>query len=288
MKKANLMKTIKNWLAFGVTVLLLVVLFGIIFVSLDLAKPTASFFLELGVVTGLTFVMRFFWYDFAEDKRLNEDDLKTEKENYFKILDETVKDTNDLDKYLVLLNQENREHYIKNKLGARTPKNMAKKTKWMCFWHPSYKQLTPDLIGQVRYNKLYFKIQRKADKLKPLKSEEIMALSDSEVLYDVKNYRKEKKRKYQITSTIVSILFTVLIASIAYKEIMLNWTNVFRYITYVFSVTSTIAMTVFKAYRTTGEETLDWFNRLKHVLDKYACYKEQEVTVSGDKENSVG
>lgn len=276
MKNKNLMKTLKNWLAFGITTILLVVLFGIIFIQLDLATPGPAFFLELAVIICLSVTMRIFWFDFAEDKRLAEDDLKQEKEKYFKILDETVKDTNDLDKYLVLLNQENREHFIKNTIGSRTAKNLAKKTKWMCFWNPKYKTLTPAEIGQLRYEKLYFKVQRKADKLKPIKSAEIMALSDCELLYDAKNYAKIKKRRYQVTSTILTICFSVLLASIAFKEILMNWTNVFRYITYLFSIVSTIAMTVVKAYKMTGEETLDWFNRLKNILDKYACYKAEE------------
>lgn len=287
MKNKNLMKTIKNWLAFGITILLVVVLFGIIFIVLDLATPGPSFFLELGVIVCLSFTMRLFWYDFAEEKRLSEKDLADEKQNYFKILDETVKDTNDLEKYLVILNQENREHFIKNKIGSRTPKNLAKKTKWLCFIHPSYRKLTADEIGLVRYNKIYFKIQRKADKLKSIKSSEIMALSDTDLLYDAKNYSKSKKRSYQIASTILSTCFSILIASIAFKEIMLNWENVFRYVLYLFAITSTIALTVVKAYKTTGEETFDWFNRLKNILDKYACYKAKEVSENGDR-NSVG
>lgn len=277
MKKINWMKAIKSWLAFSVTFLLLVVLFGVIFVTLDLATLGPSFFLELGIIVVLTFLMRFLWYDFAEDRRLNEEDLVQERDKYFRMVDEVVKDTNDLDKYLVLLNQENRDHYIKNKIGCRTVKNLAKKTKWICFWHPSYKKLSEAEIGEIKYNKLYFKIQRRADRLRPIKSDEIMALSDKEILYDVKNYRKTKKRTYQILSTILSTGFTILIASIAFREIMLDWTNVFRYVTYLFSILSTIAMTVLKAYRVTGEETKDWYSRLKFVLDKYACYKEKEV-----------
>ena len=282
MRNKNLMKTIKNWLAFGITIVLLVVLFGVIFITLDLATPGPSFFLELAVIICLSLIMRVFWYDFAEDKRLGEDDLKLERDKYFQILDDTVKDTNDLDKYLTVLNEENRAHYIKNKIGSRTVKNLAKKTKWMCFWHPSYKKLKELEIGQLRYDKLYFKIQRKADKLPQIKSSEIMALSDTALLYDAKNYAKTKKRRYQITSTILTVGFSVLLASIAFKEIMVNWTNVFRYITYLFSIISTISMTVIKAYRTTGEETQDWFNRLKNILDKYACYKAEEVKKNGD------
>ena len=282
MKKTNnIMKTIKNWLAFIITVILLVVLFGIIFVTLDLVTPGPSFFLELGVVIGLSFTMRIFWYDFAEDKRLNEQDIIDKRDTYFKVLDEVVKDSNDLDKFLIILNQENREHYIKNKIGSRNAKNLAVKNKWICFWHPSYKNLTKTEIGQIRYDKLYFKCQRKADKLKPIKSEDIMALSDSEMLYDVKNYVKDRKRRYQTISTILSTIFTILIASIAFKEIMLNWTNVFRYVTYVFSMAMTIALTVMKAYKTTGDETLDWFNRLLFIVDKYDTYKEKGGSNNG-------
>lgn len=290
MKRNNLMTTIKNWLAFGVTILLLVVLFGIIFISLDLATPGPSFFLELGVVVCLSFIMRMFWYDYAEEKRLSETDILTERDKYFDIVDSVVDDSNDLDKYLVILNQENRDHFIKNKIGSRTAANMAKKTFWLCLFHPGYRKLTEEEIGTIRYNKLYFRVQRKADKLKQLKSEDILALSDSEMLYDTKNYAKSQKRKYQISSTILSTFFTILIASIAFKEIMLNWTNVFRYITYLFSMVSTIAITVTKAYRTTGEETLDWFSRLKFILDKYACYKEikrEGVVQNGDNSDSI-
>lgn len=272
-KNTNIMKIVKNWLAFAVTILLLVVLFGIIFISLDLATPGPAFFLELGIIVCLTFLMRAFWYDFAEDKRLAEQDLIDEKDNYFKLLDNTVQDTNDLDDYLILLNQENRNNYIKNKIGSRNIKTMSKKTFWLKLFHPHYRKMTLEEIGIERYNKLYFKYQRKADKLRQIKSEEIMALSDSELLYDSRNHRKEQKRIYQITSTILSTMFTILIASIAFKEIMWNWTNVFRYVTYLFSITTTIATTIVKAYKITGEETFDWYSRLKHILDKYACYK---------------
>ena len=281
MKKNNMMKTIRNWLAFGVTVILLVVLFGIIFISLDLVTPGPSFFLELSVIIGLNFTMRVFWYDFAEEKRLSEQDISDAREVYFKIIDDVIEDSNDLDKFLVILNQENKTHYIKNKIGSRNPKNMAVKNKWICFWHPSYKNLTKEEIGQVRYDKLYFKYQRKADKIKPIKSEDIMALSDSDMLYDAKNYAKDKKRRYQTISTILSTGFTILIASIAFKEIMMNWENVFRYITYIFSIAITIAITVNKAYKTTGDETLDWFNRLKFIVDKYATYKEKGGSDNG-------
>lgn len=269
----NHLKTIKNWLAFILTGLVVATLFGLIFIKTELVQPTTDFFIELSIVLALTFMMKIWWYDYAEDKALAEDDLKQEKDKYFSIVDDVIEDANDLEDYLRLLNQENKDNYVQRKMGARNPKNLAKKTKWMCFWHPSYKNLTPEEIGLIRYNKLYFKYQRKADKIRPIKSEEIMALSDSYVLYDSKNHAKEKKRAYQIVTTIVSFFFSTLLACMAMKEIMLNWMNVFRYVAYLCALTYTIATTLVKGFRQTTDETMDYLNRLKFIIDKYATYK---------------
>lgn len=286
MVNKNPMKVIKQWLAIILTALVVVTLFGVIFIRTELVTPSASFFLELLTVMGLTIMMKIWWYNFAEDKRLNEDDIIQEKNKYYIMVDNNIEDSNDLDKYLVILNQENREHYIRNKIGSRTAKNLAKKTWWLCFLHPSYKKLTETEIGQIRYNKLYFKYQRKADKLKPIKSEEIMALSDSEVLYDSKNHLKEKKRIYQISTTIISIILSVFLASMALKEMMLNWENVFRYIAYLCVIVWTIATTIVTAYKTTGELTFDHLNRLKFIIDKYATYKKKEVPINANRNDN--
>lgn len=275
------MKTIKQWLAFILTGLVVIFLFGIIFIVTDLVQPTPSFFLELGAVLTLTILMKTWWYDFAEDKRLTEQDILDEKAKYFKIVDETIKDSNDLDKFLVILNQENRENYIKSKMGCVTAKHLSKKNWFTCLFRPDWKKLTKEEIGQIRYNARYFKIQKKADKLKQIKSEEIMALSDSEVLYDAKNHLKTKKRLFQLTTTITSFLLTTLLASIAMKEILLNWTNVFRFVGYLCSMAWTIAYTAIKAYKQTGDETFDHYNRLKYIIDKYATYKIKEGADNG-------
>lgn len=272
----NHLKLIKNWLAFILTGLVITTLFGIIFIKTELVQPTTNFFIELSIVLALTFMMKVWWYDYAEDKALNEPDMKAEKDKYFTIVDKYIEDSNDLEDYLKILNQENKDNYVARKMGARNPKNLAKKTKWMCFWHPSYKKLTAEEIGHIRYNKLYFKYQRKADRIRQIKSSEIMALSDSLVLYDSKNHAKEKKRTYQIVTTIVSFMFSTLLACMAMKEIMLNWMNVFRYIAYLCAITYTIATTLVKGYRQTTDETLDYLNRLKFIIDKYATYKEKQ------------
>jgi hypothetical protein len=67
---------------------------------------------------------------------------------------------------------------------------------------------------------------------------------------------------------------------------MLNWANVFRYIGYLCAMAWTIASTVIKAYRQTGDETFDYFSRLRFIVDKYATYKEKEVSDNGNRETN--
>ena len=278
----NPIKRIKEWLAFILTLLVVVFLFGIIFIELGITAPTPSFYVELSIVVILTVMMKIWWYDYTEEKRLNEQDILEEKEKYYRIIDSTILDTNDLDKYLVILNQENRDHFIKNKIGSRTAKNLSKKTKWLCFIHPEYKKMTAEEIGVLRYNKLYFKIQRKADKLPQIKSEEIMALSDSELLYDAKNHLKAHKRKFQTFTTILSIMFSIAFAMVAWQSIKLNWANVFRFVGYLGAMAFTISWTIMISWKQTGDDTFDYFSRLKFIVDKYATYKKEEVEAYGN------
>lgn len=273
----NPMKLVKQFLSVILTVLVVGVLFSVIFIKGGFVQPSPTFFKELLIVCALTLMMKIWWYDFAEDKRLSEDDVKNAKDKYFKMVDDNIEDSTDLDKFLVILNKENRDHFISNKLGCRSVKTLSKKTFWLCLFHPKYKTMAPDEIGRERYDELYYKIQRKADKLRQIKSEEIMALTSSETLYDSKNYTKQHKRVYQIVTTIVSVVLTTVLASMALEELMLNWINVFRYIGYLCSMAFTIAWTVSKAYKQTGDDTFDHLNRLMFIIDKYATYKEKEV-----------
>lgn len=269
------MKVIKQWLAFILTALVVITLFGLIFIKTKLVQPSPSFFMELGIVLLLSVLMKIWWYDYTEERRLSEDDIKQEKEKYFTILDEAVQDVNDLDKYLVILNQENKDHFIKNTIGSRTPKTLAEKKWWLILFHWGWRKLTPEEIGNIRYSKLYYKTLRRADKLKPVKSEQIMALSDSEQLYDARNHLKMKKRTFQVASTIMSFALTVSLSVMAMEEILLNWANLFRYIGYLLAMAWAITYTVISAYRQVGIETFDYYSRLKFIVDKYATYKEK-------------
>lgn len=276
-------KAIKQWLAFILTAFVVITLFGLIFIKTGIVQPSPSFFMELGIVLLLSVLMKIWWYDYTEERRLAEEDIRFEKEKYFTILDKSVQDVNDLDNYLVILNQENKDHFVKNKIGSRTPKNLAEKKWWLIMFHWSWKKLTTEEIGNIRYSKLYYRTLRRADRLKPIKSEQIMALSDSEQLYDARNHLKAKKRTFQVVSTIMSFALTVSLSVMAMEEIMLNWANLFRYIGYLLAMAWTISYTVISAYRQVGTETFDYYSRLKFIVDKYATYKEKEVSDGSNK-----
>ncbi len=280
-----MIRAVKQWLAVILTLLVIFTLFGIIFVKAGIVQLTPEFFMELSIVLLLGLLMKVWWYDYTEEKVLSDPEMINEKNKYFAIIDKVVLDANDLEKYLVILNQENKEHFIKNKIGSRTSKNLSQKEWWMLLLHPSWRKLTPEQIGEIRYAKLYYKTQRQADRLKPIKSEQIMALSNSEQLYDARNHLQTKKRTFQIVSTMGSFLLTTVFSMQAIEQIMLNWENVFKYVCYLFTITFSIAWTVIKAHKQTKEETLDYYSRLKFIVDKYATYK--EVTVKNGKSDYI-
>ena len=274
-------KAIKEWLAWILTIVVILLLFGLIFVKMGIVTPSPSFFLELGIIAMITFLMKLWWYNYAEEKRLNEDDIKNEKENYFKIVDSVVTDTNHLEEYLVILNQENRDNFIKNTLGSRNPKTLGVKKWYLLLFHPSWRKKTAEEIGNIRYGKLYYKVLRKADKLKQVKSIQIMALSDAKELYDATNHLKTKKRNFHIFTTIFSFIFVTALAMMAVDQIVLNWANVIRFVGYLCAIIFTIAYSTIMGYKQAGEETFDYYNRLKFIVDKYATYKEQEEKENG-------
>lgn len=264
MKKKNTVQTIKSFLAFVITVLTAVVLFGIIFVSLGLATPSPAFFLELGGVVLLTLEMKIFWYDWAENKRYEDDDIKKAKGIYDDNVSKEVKDITHLEKFLTTLDEQNREDFVKHKLGIRTKDNTK------------------------NYAKIKMKFERRAyRKIKRIRSVEIMTRGESPQFIDSKNYTKSNKRAYQIITSIVSMATSVFIASIVFNSLMLSWESAFRFATYLFSIGFTILTTIFKAYKSTGDETLDHLLRLQLILDKYKTHKEKESKCQQDEVQTI-
>lgn len=247
----NLYKTLTKYLAIGVTVLIAVVLFGFIFVTMGWAEPGPEFFIELGGIAILVIIIRITWYNWAEEQKLKDEELKKSIDTYDAYADKEITDTYDFEKFLVLLNKENRDNYVLNKLKGRTAKNCPK------------------------YDKLKAKYERMAVVfVKEIKSCDVKTRGETKNLYDSKNYRKQKKVVYQVASTIISIGITTLIAFTAFKQITMSWENVFRYCTYLCSMGITMWLSITTGYRNTENETLDHLSRLQFIVDKYVNYKE--------------
>ena len=242
---------LKKILSFIVTALIVIVLFGIIFVKLELVTPSPTFFLELFAIVSLVIIVKFNWYDWAENKRSKEEDLIKAKEDYDKYVDKEITDIYDLEKFLKTLNEENRNNYIQNKLGNRTKDNC-----------PKYEEL------KEKYTRLSYK------RVKEIKASDIKTRGNTLYLADAKNYQKEKKIIYQTITTIGSIIFSTILAYIGFKELMLSWANVFRYISYLFTIAFTMYNTITTAFKNTEVETLDHLTRLQFIVDKYVNYKE--------------
>lgn len=303
-------KTIKKWLSPIVTVLLLVVLFAVIFVPLGIAEPSSTYYIELGIITSLLIIIKTTWYSTTEESRMEQSDIKEAKEKYDDKVEEVIKDTKDFEKFLLILDDENMNRYIKEHIGSRTPyslglckynKKLKKETK------KAYKLisgnteediknrnelietfmqgLTPESFGKDKYDKLLIKIKNKADKIPKLKAADIITRGESKKYYDSKNYQKEKKRKWQTISTIISVVASIGLTSIAFREIMLAWESVFRYLTYAFAIFETIVMTVITANKNTYNECMDHLSRMEFIVDMYKSYKTSNKleVINGDK-----
>lgn len=247
---SNPFKSLKQTLSIVMTAMLFMVLFAVIFVTLDLVEISANYFIEMAIVTALTVQIKLYWYPYGEEARLKMNDIIDTTKDYDIFVETNIKDIEDLDYFLCILNKENRDNYIHNKIGYKT--------------HTKNK----------KYLKKYYKVCAKADKLHKIKSVELLTRCESKYITDSRNYAKIKKVTSQTISTIGSVIMAIALASIAFKQLMLNWTTCFRYLSYVFTMVSTIVLTMTKAYKITGEETLDYLARLQHIGDRYVNYKE--------------
>jgi hypothetical protein len=306
------MKKLKKWLSGILSGLLLIVLFGIIFINLGLVELTPSYFVELGLVTVLTFLLKTTWYDSTEENRLDQPDIKRADCDYDDMIDNLILDVDDFEKFLKELDDENKSNYIKYKMGSKTPENYGfKKYKRLFrkFTKRAFKKFptssqedikareeyvkekmqdrTAKTLGQEKYTKKLYRATRRADKIKPLKSSDIMTRGESKKTYDSKDYSKSKKRMWAISSTIFSAGITIGLAAIAFQSISVSWESAFRYLTYVYSMLQTIILSIIKANKNTYIEHMDYLSRLTVILKKYSN-KKGGVVVDGNESSSAG
>lgn len=242
---------IKKWLSTTITILLVVVLFGLIFIRLELVELSDRFFLELAIVVMLTTTVRIFWYNEGEDRAMSEPYIQEIKKTYSALVSTTVTSQENLDEFTNYLNHKNREAWVLQ--------NLKGKTKKTC---PKFEQIEQKLI------------KKSYKKIPVVTSTQIMTRSSKYETINATDYTKYKKIFYQSSSIIVSVSMTIVLGITAYKEILLNWENVFRYITYLFSIIVALVTSLLNGYKNYKMTTIDHISRLTMIVNRYIEWKQ--------------
>ena len=245
------LKQIKQTLSFIITLGLFMVLYFVIFVKLGQRTIDDAFWIEFLLISFIVSSMKSTWYNWSEDKVLADVDIIESK----KIYDDRILTLNidpiDMDVFCDKLNEENKKKYISNKIGSKTKENYKK------------------------YDKLLTKLTKKADKIRPIKTQEIMTRCESLNIVDSKNYMKLRKYIYYTLTTTLSIGASITLAAIAFEEILQSQEALYRYLTYVIFAIYTILTSILAASRITRDETLGHLKRLEHIVDRYDMYKKK-------------
>lgn len=240
------MLKIKQWLAAIATGVMFIILFGIIFVRLGIVTPKPTLYVEILIVTALGGTTRFFWYSDGEDRAAREEFIVKAKEAYGALVDSKIISQEDFSEYLKYLNYENRKMWILSKLKGRTKDNCE-----------DYDKI---------YNKLVIKSYKRVD---DITISEILTRSPRHQILTSKDYRNINKVFYQISSIVISFSSSIVLAALAYEELMLSWTNIFKYLSYVFSILWALVTSLCKGYRSYKNETIDHISRLTMIVNRY-------------------
>lgn len=240
------------------TLMIVMVLFVIIFVVFDKQEPNAQFWTELVTTSVLAISAKITWYSSSESNRMEESDIVSAKDKYFKYVDDNVTDIKDFDAFLVVLNEERKQKYITRKIGSRTPENCK------------------------NYDKLLSKYQRKADKLKETTSIELITNTAVTDDMNTRDYTKIYKGIYLSFGTAISLFCSILLAFVAVKDIMWNVANLFKYLSYLFTVLTSTVSAVLKARKNTAKGVLDHLSRMSYVITRYINYKKEVVSSNGE------
>lgn len=239
------------------TLMIVIVLFVVIFVVFDKQEPNAQFWTELVTTSVLAISAKITWYSSSEANRMDEADIVGAKEKYFKYVDDNVVDIKDFDAFLIQFNEERRQKYIARKIGSRTPENCK------------------------NFDKIVQKIQRKADKLRETTSIELITNTSITDDTNTRDYTKIYKGIYLSFGTAISLFCSILLAFVAVKDIMWNIANLFKYLSYLFTVLTSTVSAVLKARKNTAKGVLDHLSRMSYVITRYINYKKEGGITNG-------
>ena len=241
---------IKKWLATIFTTFVVIILFGIVFVRFEIVEPSARYYTEVLIIATIATIIRLTWYSDGELKASCEEDMIEAKKNYSQLVADIVDDQSNLEEFLKELNEENKKNWVKFKLGNKTPENC-----------PKYQKL------KDRYDRWvsFF--------VKPVTSTQILTRSTKSNVIDARNYEKSSKYIYQTLSVVISIISSIVIARLAFNELLLNWENAFRYATYIGNIVWAMFSSLNSGYKTYKQETSDHISRLTMIVNRYDDWK---------------
>lgn len=248
-----MIETIKKWFATIFTGLLVMVLFGITFIALDIVDPSSDFGLEFCVVTIAVVLIRIFWYNNGEDKASKEQAIIDAQKKYIDLIDTTITDQEDFEQFLDELNQQNRDNWVKHKLGNKTDKNCK-----------NYTELKDKLDRQVGFW------------VRPITISQILTRSSRYAVITARNYKKRNAIIYQSTTLILSILATAATSAIVFKNFVFEWSKIIKFATYLMNIVWAMMSSVSSGYKQHKEEVIDLVSRLTMIVNRYDDWKSKQ------------
>lgn len=245
-------KLIKKWLSTIITALMMVILFGLIFIILDFSDPSPALTMELALITMLIVLVRMIWYGAGEDKASEDATLKQNKIEYSNLITNGNLEQEDLDDFLEELNIENRNAWVKSKLGNKNQKNYPK--------YQKKKDLLDRWVG-------FF--------VKPITSTQILTRSNRYVALSAKDYRRQSKTFYQISSVFLSILSVIVFAAVQFKTFSFTPEKIFKFISYIFSIVFAIFSSLNAGYKNYIAEETDHLSRLTMIVNRFYEWRDK-------------
>lgn len=262
MDSKKLRNTLLNMLGALVTGLAVIILLAATMFTLGYTWDyIVRFWPEFLVVLTLTMMVRFFWYNSMENRELTSEAFETKTNLTIDAVNETIKDVAHFDKYLEKLTDDKRQKFIDNKLAKLTATNY-KRTLW---------QRLRKLPIKDAFTEYKMMVERKANKLKPLNSNNFITLIDNDSnLLDDTNHAKRNKRIYQIGSGALTVVTTVVFALLAIEKGGSGaW---IRSLIYIFSMLVSSGQAILTALTATRRDWISFYRRIVSILDSYRVY----------------
>lgn len=251
---------IRKIISISILTLLMVVLFGLIFLPLNLVERTPEYWFEVMVVIGLLVISKINSSNYIEATVKNSTEIKEANTAYDKFVEENVKDVDELNEFVKVLDEENKKKYIKAKLKNYTEENYERKHIFM----------------PKTFEKFKNRIIEKSEKIRPINDLEVYTRTDAPEMITSKNLIPKKKWVSQIVSTMIQVVFIIIFSHIAYQQIILSGENVFKFMTYTFMIINGTVSAGYMSYRIYRDGTFEYLSRLEYIVERFKLWKKNK------------